>query len=243
MPGMRPLNHPAFLQQREAFRARRTRLHFDAPAGTMLGHPGVKGVMVILLLRTDRDETRKVVWLDLAEQGRGRHTIIEICTGNEDRKPQAQRSDQQMPLAPVDFLATILPALGASHLGGLDRLALDARGTGGGLAPRFHAGPFAQRLDQLCPCPVVAPLGKGVIHGALGEQIVRQHIPLAAAAVQVEQRIEDFAHVHLTRAPASCVLLGGWDHRSQYRPLLVRQIRGIFPPRLAFLYHMCALLC
>ena len=41
MPGVRPLNHPAFFQRREAFRARRTHRHFDVPAGPMLGHPGV----------------------------------------------------------------------------------------------------------------------------------------------------------------------------------------------------------
>ena len=41
MPGVRPLDHPAFFQWREAFCARRTYLHFDVPAGTMLGHPGV----------------------------------------------------------------------------------------------------------------------------------------------------------------------------------------------------------
>jgi hypothetical protein len=32
-----------------------------------------------------------------------------------------------MPLAPVDFLAAIIPALGTSHLGGLDRLAIDLK--------------------------------------------------------------------------------------------------------------------
>src|SRR2546427_1266394 len=108
MPGIRPLNHPAFLQRREAFRACRTHLHFDAPAGTMLGHPGVQGVIVILLIRTDRDETRKVLWRDGTEQERSRHPIIETGTGKQDGQPQAQRSDQQMSLAPVDFLAAIL---------------------------------------------------------------------------------------------------------------------------------------
>src|SRR2546426_4946806 len=84
MPGVRPLNHPAFFQRREAFRARRTHLHFDVPAGTMLGHPGVQGMIVILLIRKNRDETRKVVRRDVAEQERGRHPIIETSTGNED---------------------------------------------------------------------------------------------------------------------------------------------------------------
>ena len=84
VPGIRPLNHPAFLQRRKAFRARRTRLHFEAPVSTMRNHPGVQGMVVILLIRKDRDETRQVVGRDVAEQGQGRHPIIETGTGNED---------------------------------------------------------------------------------------------------------------------------------------------------------------
>jgi hypothetical protein len=34
----------------------------------MLGHPGAQVVIVILLIRQDHDETRKVVWCDVAEQ-------------------------------------------------------------------------------------------------------------------------------------------------------------------------------
>ena len=112
MPGVRPLNPPAFLQWCEAFRAHRTYLHFDAPPGPMLGHPGVEGVIVILLIRKDRAETRKVVWCNMAEEDRGRHPIIEPGTGNKDGQQQAQRIDQQMPLAPCDFLPTVIPALG-----------------------------------------------------------------------------------------------------------------------------------
>src|SRR4029450_915749 len=84
MPGVRALNHPAFLQRREAFRARRTRLHFEAPVSTIRSHPGVQGMVVILLIRKDRDETRKVVGRDGPEQGQGRPPIIETGTGNED---------------------------------------------------------------------------------------------------------------------------------------------------------------
>jgi len=184
MPGVRPLHHPAFFQRREAFRARRTSRHCDVPAGTMLGPPGVQGMIRIRLIRTDRDETRNVLWRDVAEQERCRHTIIETDTGHHDGQSQAQRIDPQMPLTPVDFLAAILPALWASHLGGLDRLALDACGTGGGLAPGFHTRPLASGLAQLGPCPIVAPLGTGVIDGTLGQHIMRQHLPWAAAAVQ-----------------------------------------------------------
>src|SRR5262245_16189139 len=97
IPRVRALNHPAFLQRCEAFRPRWTRLDLDAPPGPMRGHPGVKIVIVILLIRKDRHQTGKVLGGDVAEQERGRYPIIETCTGNEDRQHQPQRIDQQMP--------------------------------------------------------------------------------------------------------------------------------------------------
>ena len=82
MPGVRPLNHPTFLQRREAFRALWPRLHLYAPRGPMRGHPGIQGMVVILLIRKDRAEPWKVVGCDVAEQDRGCHTIIETSAGN-----------------------------------------------------------------------------------------------------------------------------------------------------------------
>src|SRR5215470_8342403 len=170
MPRVRPLDHPAFLQRCEAFRTDWTRLHLDAPTGPMRSHPGLKVVIVILLIRKDRHQTWKVLGRDEAEQERRRHAIVEPRTGNEDSQYQAQCIDQQMPLASFDFLAPIIPALGASHLGGLDRLTIDAHGTRGRLAPRGPAGAFAQSLYYLGPRPIVAPLRKVIIDRALGQQ-------------------------------------------------------------------------
>src|SRR5512132_2199717 len=73
MPGIRSLNHPAFRQRREPLRSRWTRLHCDSPTSSMLGDPGFEVVIVILLIREDRDQTWKVLGIDLAEQGQGRH--------------------------------------------------------------------------------------------------------------------------------------------------------------------------
>src|SRR5919198_3262021 len=183
IPRVCALNHPAFLQRCEAFYALWTCLHLEAPPGPMRGHPGVQIMVVILLIRKDRHETWQVLGRDVAEQERGGHAIIEPGTGNEDGEQQSQRIDQEMPLAPFDFLATVIPALGATHLGGLDRLAIDACGTRGRLAPRCDARAFAQGLDDLGPGPVVAPLRKVVIDGALGEQFMGQHVPLTPAPV------------------------------------------------------------
>src|SRR5215831_19990534 len=53
MPGVCAFNHPVWLQRYEATCARRTRLHFDAPASPMLSQPGVQRMVVILLIRKD----------------------------------------------------------------------------------------------------------------------------------------------------------------------------------------------
>src|SRR5437867_6734284 len=75
IPSVRALHHPAFLQRREAFRTLWTCLHFEAPPRTMRCHPGLEGVIVILRIRKDRGETRKIVHLDVAEEDRGRHPV------------------------------------------------------------------------------------------------------------------------------------------------------------------------
>ena|SRR6516162_1078859 len=88
LPGVRPLHHPAFLQGRQALRAGWPCLHFDVPAGTMLSHPGMQRVMVLLLIRKDRDETRTVGGVDVPEQQRCCHTIIKTRTGPEHGQQQ-----------------------------------------------------------------------------------------------------------------------------------------------------------
>src|SRR4030095_8525525 len=88
IPSVRALNHPAFLQWREAFRTLWTCLHFEVPPRPMRCHPGVAGMIVILRIRKDRDETRNLVHLDVTEQGRGRHPVIETGAGNEDGDQQ-----------------------------------------------------------------------------------------------------------------------------------------------------------
>src|SRR5262249_13142565 len=131
MPRVCARNHPAFRQRCEALYGFWTCFHLDAPPGPMRGHPGVQRMVVILLIRKDRHETRQVVGRHVAEQERRRHAITEPGTGDEHGEPQSQRIDPQMPLAPLDVFATVIPPLGAPHLGGLDRLTVEAYDTGG----------------------------------------------------------------------------------------------------------------
>ena len=84
LPGVRPLHHPAFRQGRQTFCAGWTCLHCDAPDWTVLSHPSLQCVIVILLICKDRDKIRKMVGVDLAEQERCRHTIVKTRPRNEN---------------------------------------------------------------------------------------------------------------------------------------------------------------
>ena len=67
-------------------------------------------------------------------------------------------------------------------------------------------------------------LGEVVIDGALGQEVVREHVPLAARAGLIAEGVEDLAHVDLARPPAR---LGGRDERLEDLPLSVGQIGRI----------------
>ena len=243
MPRVRARTSPALLQWREAFRPLWPCRHCAGPPRPRRGPPGFQGVMVLRRIRHNRDATRTIVRLDGAAEERGRDPRIQTGAGNEDGDQSPQRLPPQMPLAPCDCLAAILPALRAPDLGGLDRWARNARGTGGGLTPRFPAGAFAPCLDHRGPCPSVAPPGKVVRDRALGQSIMRQPVPWAPAPVQRDNRLEDFPPVALPRGPSSWALLGRREQRCHDGPWCVREIRGICLSSLVFLQHKSALLC
>jgi hypothetical protein len=115
MPRVRPLDPPAFLQRRAAFRPRWPRLDLDAPTGSMLSHPGLQVVLVRLLIRKDRHQTWTGLGWDEAKEPRSRHAIGETRTGHEARQDHAAGIDHQMPLAPCDFLAPISLARGRAR--------------------------------------------------------------------------------------------------------------------------------
>jgi hypothetical protein len=112
----------------------------------MGGHPGVKGMLVIRVLGTDRFETGKVLRIELWEQGRGRHAILQPRPRDQQGHHHAQGIDHQMPLAPVDLLAAIIAALSPAPLRRCDRWAVDARRTRRRRPTRLPAGLFSPGL-------------------------------------------------------------------------------------------------
>jgi hypothetical protein len=107
------------------------------------------------------------------------------------------------------------------------RLAVDAPGTRAGLPAGGDPDPTPQGVVDPLLGAVVPPLGEVVVDGALGRQVVRQHVPLAAGAVEIEQGVEHLPHVV---SPGPADLLDG-DQRLDDRPLLVAEVGGVRPPR------------
>src|SRR5262249_22271593 len=131
-----------------------------------------------------------------------------------------------VPLAAADLLAAVVAAL-APHLGGLDTLAVDV-GHPRRLVPAGLAADLAaEGIDDPLPGAVLLPGLQVVEGGALGGQVVRQHVPLAAGAGLVQQRVDDLAEVHRAGPAAGP---GGGQQGLEKGPLVVGQVRGVGLP-------------
>src|SRR5712691_7484169 len=71
---------------------------------------------------------------------------------------------------------------------------------------------------------------------------MRQHLPLAATTVQIQERIEYLVHIEFP-GPASPTGARRWNQGLYDCPLGIRKIRRIRPPLFVLLRHPCALLC
>src|SRR5271170_710766 len=128
-----------------------------------------------------------------------------------------------MTFPPLDLLAAVV-ARRAAHFAGLDRLRVDARRARSFLPTEGLTNPATQRVDELLPGAVGVPGGEVIPDRALGEQIVRQVVPLTTRAVLIEQRVDDFAH---GRGSGPAARFGGRDQGFEDLPLLVGQVGGI----------------
>jgi hypothetical protein len=147
-------------------------------------------------------------------------------------KPSVSTNSRARPLPSCRHHPTRGPPLG-----GLDRWAVDADGRRG-LTPRVARGCSRHAWTLF---PMSRRRATGHRDWALGS--TRGSLPLAATPVEREHRMEYLLHVHRARGGSPVALLGRWDHRSQYRPLLVRQIGRIFLSMPCSMNHSRALLC
>src|SRR5277367_2001207 len=131
-----------------------------------------------------------------------------------------------MAFASLDLLATVVADL-AADLGPFDRLGVDAGGTGGLLTTGLGADASSQRVEDGLPGAIAVPALEVIVGGSLGDEVVRQEVPLATGAALVEQGVDDLAQVD---RPRSTTGFGGQQNGFDQGPLGVAQVGGIgFP--------------
>ena len=166
---------------------------------------------MILILGPSHFQPRRGRASQVLQHLRSRHRVIDGRTADKDHHQQPQDIDADVALASHDVLAAIIATLTALF-GRLHRLTLETGGTRSRLLRgRLLRADFrAQRIHEVLPRAITAPLRTLLVDGTFGEQIVRQQVPLAARAVEILDRVDDFTHVHFSRSPAR---LSQWDER------------------------------
>jgi hypothetical protein len=139
---------------------------------------------------------------------------------------QADRIGEDMPLAAVDLLASVIPSRSAG-LGRLDRLTVYHAGGGAGFAPGSFTHLHQHDVVDDLPDPAVTPIIKVPLHGRVWREILRQHAPLTARLGNVEDRIDGLSQVGLTRPSA---VGRRWQMRLDQCPLFVGDIACIAQP-------------
>ena len=140
----------------------------------------------------------------LAEESReqlfGAIAVLDVGRQDHYQQQQADRVDQNVALASVDFLARVVAAL-VADLAALDTLTVDGARAGLGLSSLGQADMLAQMRVNLLPQAIALPESEIVIDGAPGREMSRQVAPLATGFDEVEDSIEQLAEGVFPRAP------------------------------------------
>src|SRR5918912_1160026 len=130
-----------------------------------------------------------------------------------------------MALPAIDLLAAIKAALGPAAVGGLHRLAVNDRRRRTRLTASTQTDLLAQQAVDLFPDAGFAPVAEVVIDSFPTRKFVWQQAPGTAGADQVEDGLEDLAHIVLARPPSWLCRRDQWR---QLIPLCISQICRIF---------------
>src|SRR5262245_64174306 len=106
-----------------------------------------------------------------------------------------------MPLAPFD----LFPSIVATHpfdLCGFDTLTIQTSRRWMFMAPRLLPNSGSQRVVQPLPRALVPPLAKIMIHTLPLRIFPRQHPPLDPAHHDIQDGVQDLAHVQRARSTA-----------------------------------------
>src|SRR5215470_17785330 len=128
-----------------------------------------------------------------------------------------------MPLAPFDLLVAIKAdvfALGCC----LDALRVNAASRGLRLSSQAPPLPLAKRLHQARPDTVASPALEIPIDGAPVTKFLRDQPPLAACLVEVQDTVDDTAHVAWWSSGSARGPLAFRQQGLEQLPLLIGQI-------------------
>src|SRR4051812_24605525 len=139
---------------------------------------------------------------------------------DDHRQEQAHCVDQQVPFASLDVFAAIV-ATQAAHRRALDTLTVQT--TSGWMFMSASTPSYlgAQSIVDTLPGAIVTPNPEVMIDTFPGRIVLGQHAPLRAADQNVQDRIDELAHIQAARPTTS---FGGRDQVFDIIPLAVGQI-------------------
>lgn len=151
-------------------------------------------------------------------------SVLNVGCMNHYLKQVSDCINDDMPLAPVDLFACILPTA-AACLGRFDALAVYDAGCRLRLALLSFPLLLAQRLIDPLPGAIKRPFSKMVVHAARRWKVGWQIRPLAASSYHIEHRIYRGTHVNLD-GPAGAIVLQRQEGFDKV-PLCIRQVTGV----------------
>ena len=169
-PGERAFHDPAFGQDHEAMQLGAFD-DLELPGAGPGDRRGGRGALIAGVGEDAFDEREGAARRSIEDQERA-VAVLHIGGMDDDVQEQAERVDQDVPLAAGDLLGAVVAAV-VGRLGGLDRLAVDAAGAGRRLPTRLAADLLAQGVVDGLPGPVGGPSDEVVINGPPGGKVMR----------------------------------------------------------------------
>jgi hypothetical protein len=224
-PRVGPLDHPTPRLQHGPLRALGAPDSLEAIPRRVVLQVAVEPVLLVLRVPPHHLQSRVRPPAEPVQHPRRGGAVVGVRRRDQHDQQQPHGIRDDVPLPPRDLLAAVVAPL-APECGGLDGPRVDHRDPRRRLPAGGLADPGPQRVEDRLPGAVVTPAGEVAGHRALGEQVVGEHVPLAAGAVEVEQRVEDLAHVDRAGPAAG---LGRGDQRPEDRPLVVGEVGRVGP--------------
>ena len=219
-PGERPLHHPATPQRHEPPLPGRPADHHQLVAPMMHPQPAVQLVAVILVVRlhlSSRENSLPGIWANSRWAAAASSTLAAVTT-TASSNPSVSTTICR--LRPRTFLPPSVPTSSPPPAVLTDWLSMQAtRGEVG--RPAAARSADAEDVEEAVPGAVPLPGVEVVVDGPPGGEVMGQGPPSAALAGEVEDGVDDLAHVGFTGPAAGP---GRGDLGLQDGPLGVGQV-------------------